>query len=192
MAFPCITIDIAHWLDTLYPALPSSHNPSIGHSGWVRLLVLGTVLDLGELTDAERKLIKDIKRPTMSDYRRFPPPERIDVSKLTKVVDPEPHSYLTVAPETPQERERLIEHRIRMERGKAFDRRIRLLVLETGPSILAVFIVVAVTVLNLVIVSPWGRATVDEKDIAASQLRLILTGTIAFVFGRATDPKFRD
>lgn len=116
---------------------------------------------------------------------------QLDLSKRLKDVDPEPsnRTVFTVAPETSDERRLLMQHQIDMEKGAAFDRRVKMLVVETGPSILAAFIVTAITISNLLVISPWSETTTEEEQRAASQMGLILTGTLAFVFGKASDSK---
>ncbi|PSN11555.1 hypothetical protein C7271_24480 [filamentous cyanobacterium CCP5] len=186
MGNPSIEIDIAKELEALCAwASASQHSLS---ASWLCLLSAQDFLDLGELTEVELKFLRQWKIRAMGeqDYQKSTP-EIIDVRQLVKAVDPIPRSYLTVTPETPKEREHLIKHQMQMERGHAFNRRVRLFVIETGPYALASLIVVTITIVNLVIASPWSQANSDEKERAASSVGLILTGTIAFIFGRSMD-----
>ncbi|ASC69637.1 hypothetical protein XM38_005660 [Halomicronema hongdechloris C2206] len=115
--------------------------------------------------------------------------DQFDIGKELEDLDPEPSTRVvfTSYPETPEERQRLMDHTFQMERGRAFDRRVKMLVVETGPSILAALVVLAITITNLIVISPLTETTEEEEQRAASQMGLILTGTLAFVFGKASD-----
>lgn len=125
--------------------------------------------------------------------------ERIDLSELTQEVDPN-EAVLTESYETPDERKRRAAHQMSMEADEAKHRRrmqtveiidkvINRLVVETGPTIVAGVIVIAICLVHLATIYPGSNATDNQRDAAASQLGLILTGTVAFIFGRSVDPR---
>lgn len=140
--------------------------------------------------------------------------ENIDVGQITKNLDPEEDSFLTQNSETPEEKQILRQFQMEMNRDKAkhqremekearldqrerekgarFDQRVKLVVIETGPTLIAGLIIIFIATMNVINVSPFVDATDEQRENASSQLGLLLTGTLGFIFGKSMDSGKKD
>ncbi len=78
-----------------------------------------------------------------------------------------------------------MQHTQWMEKAPIWERRVKLIAEDITPSAIAALVVIVVTIGSLCVAFDVGNPTPEEKEKATSRLELVLTGTLAFLFGKS-------
>ncbi len=116
--------------------------------------------------------------------------DQINIGDRQKALDPvNPEESPIVESEFRREQDRRkLEHTQWLEKAPIWERRIKLAA-EMTPSAIAALVIIVVTIGSLSIAFGVGSPTSEEKERATSRLELVLTGTLAFLFGKSLNSK---